>query len=103
MMIIWCWLGVLLFIIYWFEVVVFIGLFVLDGDIVFVQISNVSVVLQKLQQFMDDGMQVVMFSCYQWEFILQVKMYLMIKNGKCFGFGMVVFLCVFVEYFLYQF
>lgn len=43
----------------------------------------------------------IVFGGYQWEVFLQVKMYLMVENGDCVSVGVVIFWCVFGEYFLY--
>lgn len=70
-----------------------------DGDIVFMQISNVGIALQEPEQFMNDRAQMAALRCHQRKAFLQIEAHLVAKNGERTGAGAVVFRRALVEHF----
>ena len=73
------------------EFAVFVGPFVPDGYVIFVQIFDVGVAAQKPQQLVDDGAQVQFFGGEKREAILQLEAHLVAEHRAGAGAGAVGF------------
>ena len=85
------------------QVAVLVCPFIPDGNVIFVQIRNVSIALQEPEQFMNDRAQMAALCRHQREAFLQVEAHLVAKNGERTGTGAVIFRRALIEHFFHQF
>ena len=73
------------------EVAVFIGPFIPDGDLVFLEGADVCIALEEPKEFVDDGAEVEFFCGEEGEGVAEVEAFLRAENRKCAGAGAVGF------------